>query len=85
MCRRIISKIAVFSEFCKFFGLHLVSPTVKKDLKKENKKNGDGNVFQNLIKPVDTLFGKKFNNLFLKLRTQKNCLIQVSFCIKKGL
>ena len=51
---------------------------VKKDLKLENEKNGDGNVFQNLIKTVDNLFGKNSINYFDKSRL-RNFVLYKSF------
>ena len=72
MSRRNVAEIAVFSGLFQYFGLQRVYPTivtfnmtryntktqnsyVKKDLKQ---KNGDGNVFQKLIKLL-TIFLEK--------------------------
>ena len=73
MSRRNAAKVAFFSGFCQYFGLHMVYRTevtlnmtkyntkkgksyVKTDLKQENEKNCNGNVFQKIIKTVDNLF-----------------------------
>ena len=45
---------------------------------KKIRKSGNGNVFQNLIKIVVNLFGKKVL-LFFMHQTQKSCLVWVSF------
>ena len=54
-----------------------------KDRKQKIRKNGNGNVFQNLTKTVTIFFGKNPDFFFTKL-TQKLCLIWVSCCIRKG-